>query len=222
MNSWERSAMSSGIAPGGQAESVTAGASSVGEATQDASEQASGYVSRVQSHLLAVTDSARPREAPSVPDSAALAYGHQSPYTACGPAQEVVLEAAPDVPEAGDELPGYRTRPPSPRNRFRHAIAGSSKKLEVVLESAGPKDYPVYIQATCPIVRGKVRLSLKGDDKAVQLRLRVKGGRVRACYTIQSEGLLSAGVASTAVVRMHRSTYRNIVDEGEWSSSSRY
>lgn len=59
--------------------------------------------------------------------------------------------------------------------KYQHSISTPSNKIELTLESIGSKEYPVYVQDVCPVVAGKVRLRIKGDENAQELRIRVKG-----------------------------------------------
>jgi hypothetical protein len=79
--------------------------------------------------------------------------------------------------QSTETLPDYTSGslPTSQAIKYMHSLASPSRKIEVTLESVGTKRHPVYVQDVCPVVAGKVRLRLQGDDNAHELRIRVKG-----------------------------------------------
>lgn len=79
--------------------------------------------------------------------------------------------------QSTESLPDY-SRAPLPATqpvKYVHSIQSQSSKIELSLESVGAKEYPVYLQDVCPVVAGKVRMRIQGDDNAHELRIRVKG-----------------------------------------------
>lgn len=76
-----------------------------------------------------------------------------------------------------ESLPDYSrgSLPASQSVKYVHAISSPSSKIELTLESVGSKEYPVYLQDVCPVVAGRVRMRIQGDENAHELRIRVKG-----------------------------------------------
>ena len=82
------------------------------------------------------------------------------------------------VDGANEHLPGYAPRRcvlQGSTVRYQHSLSSTSNKMELVLESAGSKQHPVYVQELCPTVSGRVLLKLGGDASVNELRIRVKG-----------------------------------------------
>lgn len=79
--------------------------------------------------------------------------------------------------QSTESLPDYSrgSLPTSQSVKYLHTISSPSRKIELSLESVGAKEYPVYLQDVCPVVSGKVRMYVQGDENAHELRIRVKG-----------------------------------------------
>ena len=80
--------------------------------------------------------------------------------------------------DANEHLPGYAPRRcvlQGSTVRYQHSLSSASNKMELVLESAGSKQHPLYVQELCPTVSGRVLLKLAGDASINELRIRVKG-----------------------------------------------
>jgi hypothetical protein len=83
--------------------------------------------------------------------------------------------AASSLTARGDTLPDYAPPQPSQPITYLHSLKSSSGKLELLLESVGAKEYPVYVQNVHSTVAGRVCLRAQGDESITEVRLRVKG-----------------------------------------------
>lgn len=90
--------------------------------------------------------------------------------------------------QSTESLPDYSrgSLPTSQSVKYLHTISSPSRKIELSLESVGAKEYPVYLQDVCPVVSGKVRMYVQGDENAHELRIRVKGKSTSyRCYHLR-------------------------------------
>ncbi|KAK9893323.1 hypothetical protein P389DRAFT_22380 [Cystobasidium minutum MCA 4210] len=102
--------------------------------------------------------------------------------------------------QSTESLPDYSrgSLPTAQSVKYLHTISSPSHKIELTLESVGPKEYPVYIQDVCPVVTGKMRMYVQGDENLHEVRIRVKG------------------VATTTVLRTQHNSSRAIAEEEEF------
>lgn len=121
--------------------------------------------------------SSHPRPPPAPPSHRASALTEE-PDEPLLPHQIGSIHGIQSAAQSTDSLPDYsRGSLPSSSQAvtYQHSIATPSNKIELTLESVGSKEYPVYVQDVCPVVAGKVRMRIQGDENAQELRIRVKG-----------------------------------------------
>lgn len=84
--------------------------------------------------------------------------------------EEVELEKPAPIPET-PAVPTYiphRRRP----GRFLHSLASSNGRIQVVLDSIGAKDRPIYVEGIAPIVSGKVLVTMQPNDEEILVEVR--------------------------------------------------
>lgn len=84
--------------------------------------------------------------------------------------EEVELEKPapiPDIPAAPTYI-AHRRRP----GRFLHSLATSTGRIQIVLDSIGAKDRPIYVEGIAPTVAGKVLVTMQPNDEEIVVEVR--------------------------------------------------
>ena len=95
------------------------------------------------------------------------------------PAAEALEEVELEKPEPIPEVPAaptyiaHRRRP----GRFLHSLAIQNGRIQLVLDSIGAKDRPIYVEGIAPTVAGKVLVTMQPNDE--EIIVEVKGACVR-------------------------------------------
>lgn len=126
------------------------------------------YIDRVSGQLQ---NALNLNNSPAQRGPAASIYAARGPVSA-NPSFESI---ATGTSRGGDTLPDYAPPQASQPITYLHSLKSGTGKLELLLESVGSKEYPVYVQNVCSTVAGKVCLRAQGDDSITEVRLRVKG-----------------------------------------------
>ena len=98
---------------------------------------------------------------------------NQSVYSAMGRLSATPSQSSFELPT--ESLPVYFPAETSQPVKYLHSLTSPSGKMELQLESVGPKQHPIYIQGVCTAVSGKLRLRLQGEQNVNEVRIRVKG-----------------------------------------------
>lgn len=98
-----------------------------------------------------------------------------------------VAKPQPKV-EPEKPIPSSSTQPIVARQRrpgkFLHSISSGGgvgvPRIQVVLESIGAKETPIFVEGLANVVRGKILINLREEDESVDVT--IKGRLVQACY----------------------------------------
>lgn len=104
--------------------------------------------------------------------------------------EEVEIEKPlplPILPAAPMYVP-HRRRP----GRFLHSLASSNGRIQLVLDSIGAKDRPIYVEGIAPIVAGKVLVTMQPNDEEIVVEVR---GAAKTKYSNTVTDRIDTGIA---------------------------
>lgn len=161
----------------GNQEGRTASTSSISgpsssSSIQQANTNINRYIDRVSGQLQnAINSQGSGVNSQRAPAAAAAIYAARGPVSA-NPSYEALSASGA---AGGETLPDYAPPQASQPITYLHSLKSNTGKLELLLESVGSKQYPVYVQNVCSTVAGRVCLRTQGDETITEVRLRVKG-----------------------------------------------